>query len=845
MSLCPLLRSRFSSGLHSCAPQRRISLRHWHRPRTQLNAAIYVIGHARYSNTAASGVGCVEESSAIRQDDIVKDVPPLLQSDSRNSSTFVDNVRIREECRPAMSELGSPMPAQHSIQDSTQQPVTSSTSQFSQTPDERSHTNDLSGINITPQILRRGDISTKYVNWFNREVKPRIRDITDEDMSLRSLSLDPKVKFIYSEKSEFEQWDVALNALLWAKQNNTTPRQISEEPVFHLSDDAWDLIGLIQRDCLGSFTTAWEQLNMPIKAAHWQRLALCLLQRSPLAIPEFLYVTAQSNHRPDCRMVVDCFQYLTTHYPEEWLYWSKGSLTRASVTQTCLDRKNWPIAKVPQNCIRLYMACAGYGGLCKVLQWMKDGHNNGGWNILNLVSGFVEHQDAERALEAFQFITTLNDERFNMDSSGVMRHCCKILTLDSVEDGPNGRNFRILPRLLEMGIRPDRDMMNLVLLNAFRTGDPQLGLDVLDFMQTRSYEFDAYTYSILLTDAVARGDRERVSTLIKEIEGLPEIRRNSHVASKLMHAYYVFVAKNMDADLEPSRIFYAMLDLYVELYDITPLKEILVVPPEYTPSIKGSNEQPTLIALFLVIATYFRCQRRYQHVERIYSRFRELVLDGHKHYAPLAATDHTYNVFLTALRDNPHGMRLCVRIVQDMLQSPSTIAVKNNESETRTIHHVRPTVQTWTILLGAFIYNRQPYAAEKVKEMMAKHHIEYNQVVWNTIISGYANTQNIPDLAMAIRKMEEQGFAVDEYTMRSLRNLHNPERLWEVMDEFDQVEAMSRGEEGAGEQKPPEPRVTRSPEEEAAREHEELLEQGLRRLIEKKKAKYEMNEIPS
>lgn len=122
--------------------------------------------------------------------------------------------------------------------------------------------------------------------------------------------------------------------------------------------------------------------------------------------------------------------------------------------------------------------------------------------------------------------------------------------------------------------------------------------------------------------------------------------------------------------------------------------------------------------------------------------------------------------------------------------------------------------------------------------MMAKHNIEYNQVIWNTVINGYANAQNIPDLAMAIRTMEEQGFAVDEYTMRSLRYLHNPERLWEVMDEFDQVEAMSRGEENVREQKPPEQRVTRSPEEEAAREHEELLEQGLRRLIEKKKAKY-------
>ena len=35
--------------------------------------------------------------------------------------------------------------------------------------------------------------------------------------------------------------------------------------------------------------------------------------------------------------------------------------------------------------------------------------------------------------------------------------------------------------------------------------------------------------------------------------------------------------------------------------------------------------------------------------------------------------------------------------------------------------------------------------------------------------------------------MEQQGFAIDPYTMRSLRYLRDPERLWVAMDELDEA----------------------------------------------------------
>lgn len=141
--------------------------------------------------------------------------------------------------------------------------------------------------------------------------------------------------------------------------------------------------------------------------------------------------------------------------------------------------------------------------------------------------------------------------------------------------------------------------------------------------------------------------------------------------------------------------------------------------------------------------------------------------------------------------------------------------------------------------MSTFFWNKQPFAAEKIREMMDKHNIEFNQVSWNTIISGYANSQRIYETAEAIRTMESQGFQVDDYTARSLGYLNNQERLWQVMEEFERDEEEEKETMISG---GPDMRTP------AREQDEELLVQGLRRLEEKKKAKHkaeaELGQVP-
>lgn len=651
------------------------------------------------------------------------------------------------------------------------------------------------------------------VSRVNNQILRQNRFVTPEAVRLDAML---RLNSLYPRMLGHRQWWAAFCEIREAKLNG----QVMNLAVIpKLNEEGLALLELIKTDCQGKFREAWEALPRAGKASHWQRLTFWLLLNAPDLSLEFLLVTTGGMDKPDFQMLVDCVWYLEKFYYDVLSTWEKGSHTYESVVQTCLDPKTWPILRLPQKGIRLYLRRSGHAAVVSAFKIVCERQiEMTTETALYFMNRFTEFGDIDMALEAFRFALKLKQPGFSLDSLGVMRHCCKLLTLDTVQDGSGGRNFRILPQLLEMGVRPDRDMMNLVLSNAFRTGNPVLGLDMLEFMKSQDYDLDSYTYVALLCDAVDREDRVRVGELVREIEGKGDLRRHKYIASKIFHAHYVFTAKRMDSGAEPSEVFYSMLDMYNELHDITPLKELLIIPPNYTPPSGGANTPPSLVALYIMIATYFRCQKRISLVRQVYERFRTLVMEGHEIIAPLAETDHTYNEFLVAYRDDPRALQYCVELVEDMLQSPPPVGL-DSHGKKKVFAHVKPTVRTWTILLSAFTFNRQPLAAEKVKEMMAKQSIKYNQVTWNIIVNGYANAQNVPETAKAIKMMEDQGFPIDEYAMKSLRYLRDPERLWVALEELDEKAAQEASLES-----------TPAPENESEKAWEQLLDKGLRRL---------------
>ncbi|KAL5358382.1 hypothetical protein BJX96DRAFT_146438 [Aspergillus floccosus] len=816
MSFCPhhLLRSRFSAGL-----QQRLRLGQWNRTRANAPRARYLVDDASKSSVNspreidAFGHGLnasAASGDAVRESDRLQRDPPTFESPSTPDQTY--DIDRQTEDTP-----GSPVPRHD--------PANTAPTESSTLRQARSAAPILSLSQHRTAVKRglRPRIVYNTLTVVNGEKTPKQRLVSEEAIELEK---SIRSKSLFYDGNEVRSWRVGCTELYKAKYYGRNARE--ELVPSKLTEEDTKLLEQINADCLGEFREAWEALGKTAKADHWKRLSLWLLQHSPQKALEFVLVTSQSPDKPVFLMVSDCLLYLDAFHSQELKGKKVGSHTYDSVIETCLDPQTWPVLFLPQKGVRLYLKKAKRASVYHAykLAYQRRAHLKAE-TLLCFMLRFIEFRDINSAIKVLERLLRLRQHEFSLSSDGVMRHCCKLLMLDSVVDGPNGRNFRILPRLLELGVRPDRDMMNVVLSNAFKTGDPQLGLDMLDFMTSQGLEPDSYTYLTLLSDAVSRGDRERVQSLVQEIKSRGELQRNPWIASKMFHAHFVFTAKHAESDADLNSIFYSMLDMYNQLHDITPLKELSIIPPEYTPPSGGDNLPPSPVALYLMIATYLRCQKRIFHAQRIYSKFRSLVLSGHETIAPLAATDHTYNEFLVAFRNDPRGLRPSVRLVEDMLQSATE---STTEGQERAIAAAKPTVRTWTLLLSAFVFNRQPLAAEKVREMMAKHGVEYNMVTWNTIINGYANAQNIPEVANTIKAMEDQGFSIDAYTMKCLRYLRDPERLWVAVEELDKSSESAL-------QKTDSTSDVSDVEEEKLAGNEDLLDQGLQRLRERMEPK--------
>ncbi|RDW76261.1 pentatricopeptide repeat protein [Aspergillus mulundensis] len=441
--------------------------------------------------------------------------------------------------------------------------------------------------------------------------------------------------------------------------------------------------------------------------------------------------------------------------------------------------------------------------------------------ILGFMKRFTQFRDIDAALEAVQMVKEAAHPQFPMDSDGVIRNCCKLLTIDYVVDDGGPRNFRALSKLLELGVPPTLDLMNVALLNALKSGDSNVARVILNHMRDEGMEPDAYTYMALLTDAVRVGNEEHFQSMFQEYQVKNDLQRNPWILSKILHAHFLYIAKGRDLGEDRGTLFHSMLDMYGRLHDVSPLKDLLILPRTYAQQVDNVTP-PSVVTLFLIIATYLRCQMNMTKVVDIYSRFRQLVLEGHESIAPLAATEHTYNEFLVAFRGSPEGFRPAVRVVEDMQQSSSShIIIKaraNGENER--VKHTPATARTWTLLMSCFVFNKQPHAAEKVRAMMDQHGVQYNVDVWNMVISNYANSQNVPALARAFKQMELEGTHPDSYTLNPLRYLRDPEHLWFAINQLDRAEFQQDVPESGRDDR-----------------YESLLEQGLQRFKDNARAK--------
>ncbi|EEA27689.1 pentatricopeptide repeat protein [Talaromyces marneffei ATCC 18224] len=625
------------------------------------------------------------------------------------------------------------------------------------------------------------------------KVKDSVRQSFNHDIKIR-------LSTMFSAEGIPQLWLNYFQALYTCKQEG---KMDSWHPPPSIDKGTHYLLDALREKGLKGFKELWEAYGERAKCRQWPLVALRILSTCPALMPDFLLGTDSAPY-PPFSMVSDCMLYLHLFHKEV-----DPKARRAALLQ-CMDPDRWPVVLLSQRGVRLYAMYAGQQNAYRAMEIMRSRDSQiSASTLLAFMNVCTQARDVNKALECLRAIALMEDRQgLSMNSEAVLRHCCKLLELDEVVEEKGVRNFKILPQVLKLGVTPCLEMMNVVLSNAFATGDPHLGLDMLNYMKEQGMKFSSYTYVILLTDAVARQDRDRVDALLHEINLHPELKDNQFIASKVFHSHYIFGAKNAFRSDNPGRHLMDLLDVYCRYYDPTPLKDLGIIPERFNTIDIPKEAQPGKVILMIMMAAYLRCNPRHVTTMRLYKRFRELIAQRHPVIAPLAQLPQIYNEFIISFR--PYGADLndCVSIVEDMVRAEPF------EIDGTTIYPAKPNDYTWNTLMSVFVSQRDVEGVASVREIMQQSGIKFTEVTWATIINGTVRNQDIPATVAALKEMDEAGVAPDSFTVKAFRLAHDPERLQAAIEALDKETEKLMEEEMKIKE----------------RETDELLDQGLRRL---------------
>ncbi|KAK5138365.1 hypothetical protein LTR08_003426 [Meristemomyces frigidus] len=402
--------------------------------------------------------------------------------------------------------------------------------------------------------------------------------------------------------------------------------------------------------------------------------------------------------------------------------------------------------------------------------------------LLHIADHFAKHGHLEQSLDA---LLEAKDAGADVHSVGYKSICSTLLRMSTQHPGGLRLCLRLIENLVSVGLKLNRTLCNIVMLNAVEFKD----LDTVDAVHRSAIEQgivpDAYTCAIRLKACkVDIGNAERLSQVIEEAIASGAVRQNQIVAGEIIHclALHRIHATFNEVPKEKwwmpkaqTATFLPVATAYMQLFDPAPLERIGIEMPDN--SMLGPQElaeqrmRPSRHVIASMVLVYLRTCSNNQ-LEHIYTRWRELVEAGDGPLAACAATPHLSNIFLKQFTRSRQTLLHAARVVQDM-QKPLPASAG--------VEQAKPDVYTWSIFQHGFAMSRQTHLAEQVMRYMRSKGIEPNVVTWTSLVGGYAVAQDSEGMLDAMRRMAESGTPWNEWTQRGLRHFKNKRKLQEIL----------------------------------------------------------------
>ncbi|KAF4628083.1 hypothetical protein G7Y89_g10073 [Cudoniella acicularis] len=421
---------------------------------------------------------------------------------------------------------------------------------------------------------------------------------------------------------------------------------------------------------------------------------------------------------------------------------------------------------------------------------------------------------------AFEILQRIGDTGEDFNYPSLQSLCSTILLASS-----HYTHSEKFAYMLKCGLRPNIITYNVLLLKTLKAHDHEGGWRIHEIMETEGPKPDAFTYSILLHDAKSRLDTTAMNRVMNAVKA--KSIRDACIAGDTLHSLLLLNEQAVRREryrayrdrrqprIEEKKCFDQMLKIYSEYFNIKPLAHLL--PgfeqryPQYknlSPIVDSELDFPTRVLvdpptaiLVVMITALLKDYHDPDTPKWFYEHFSNLVRAGDPIIIDIASSrngvdfSHIYNMVLLALGRHASNLPACLKIIGQMSSSGTKIftinAPETGVSKSVELRIPKPSQVTWNVLIGIFMSNRQPRAAEKVISMMRERGLQPDDYTWNKMIRGYALMQDTAMVVDAVDRQERAGYKPDIMTVQSLKLLENRRALIDGMRRR-KIEAMQK-----------------------------------------------------
>jgi hypothetical protein len=325
--------------------------------------------------------------------------------------------------------------------------------------------------------------------------------------------------------------------------------------------------------------------------------------------------------------------------------------------------------------------------------------------MLIFMDFFTRIGDIDLSLKALNGIDLHLRRRPNRN---VLSRCMNLLKLDTITSDGTSPNFRILPQILQAGVKPSLALHNIIMKNAVNLGSSVVAWDLFHYIQEHGLRTDARTYLILLQDSLARRDAARLQEILDAVQRRDDLSKNPHLIVYTLTV--IRVIHGQDLKLSPRIVFSNMLAIYSRAFSTAPLRHLKMVSGDSRSLSSPNQVDPDVKTLSYVVQSYVLAQHSPMVVQSLFNWTEHLRSECDDLALALTQCLPLYDGFIAFFARRSETLPKCLQIIQAMLD-----------------RKVQPSATTWGILALAFTKHGQPQAAEEVRGMMDRQGIRLEE----------------------------------------------------------------------------------------------------------------------